>query len=76
MFSRDAVDNGPVTVLRIQICGLPIFDHFINCSCFFKVGQIMPLWTFLERENIVESRTGLHLSLPGLDVEIMEIKDW
>ena len=33
-------------------------------------------WTFLERENIVESRTGLHLSLHGLDVEIMTIKDW
>ena len=33
-------------------------------------------WTFLEGENIVESRTGLHLSLPGLDAEIMAIKDW
>ena len=32
-------------------------------------------WTFLERENIVESRTGLHLSLPSLDIEIMAIKD-
>ena len=29
---------------------------------------------FLERENIVESKTGLHLSLRGLDVEIMAIK--
>ena len=33
-------------------------------------------YTFLERENIVESRTGLHLSLRGLDVQIMAIKDW
>ena len=33
-------------------------------------------WTFLERENIVGSRTGLHLSLPGLDAEIIAIKDW
>ena len=33
-------------------------------------------WTFLERESIVESRTGLHLSLRGLDVQIMAIKDW
>ena len=32
--------------------------------------------TFLERENIVESRTDLHLSLRGLDVQIMAIKDW
>ena len=31
---------------------------------------------FLERENIVESKTGLHVSLRGLDVEIMAIKDW
>ena len=31
-------------------------------------------WTFLERENIVESKTGLHLSLRGLDVQIMAIK--
>ena len=31
-------------------------------------------WTFLERENIVESKTGLHLSLRGLDDEIMAIK--
>ena len=31
-------------------------------------------WTFRERENIVESRPGLHLSLHGLDVEIMAIK--
>ena len=33
-------------------------------------------WTYLERENIVESRTGLHLFLRGLDVEIMAIKGW
>ena len=33
-------------------------------------------WVFLERENIVDSRTDLHLSLPGLDPEIMAIKDW
>ena len=33
-------------------------------------------WTFLERENIVEFKTGLHLSLHGLDEEIMAIKDW
>ena len=33
-------------------------------------------WTFLEGENIVDSKTGLHLSLHGLDVEIMAIKDW
>ena len=32
-------------------------------------------WTFLERKNIVESRTGLLLSLHGLDIEIL-IKDW
>ena len=31
-------------------------------------------WTFLERENIVESRTVLHLSLRGLDSEILAIK--
>ena len=36
----------------------------------------MFLCTFLERENIVESRTGLHLSLRGLDAEIIAIKDW
>ena len=30
--------------------------------------------TFLERENIIKSRTGLHLSLHGLDVKIMVIK--
>ena len=30
--------------------------------------------TFLERENIVESRSGLHLSLRGPDSEIMAIK--
>ena len=56
------------------------FKHYLtnfkNCGLFFKVGQIMFKWTFLERENIVESRSGLHLSLPGLDVEIMAIKDW
>ena len=50
--------------------------NFKNCGLFFKVGQIMFKWTFLERENIVESRTGLHLSLAGLDVEIMANKDW
>ena len=33
-------------------------------------------WTFLERGIIVKSRTGLHLSLHDLDVEIMAIKDW
>ena len=33
-------------------------------------------WTFLEIENIVEPRTGLHLSLRGLDVEIIAIKYW
>ena len=33
-------------------------------------------WTFLERENIVESKTGLHLSLRGLDIKIMAVKDW
>ena len=32
-------------------------------------------WTFLERENNVESTTGLHLSLSSLDAEIMAIKD-
>ena len=30
-------------------------------------------WTFLERENIIEFKTGLHLSLHGLDVQIMAI---
>ena len=33
-------------------------------------------WTLLERENIVESKSGLRLSLYDLDVEIMVIKDW
>jgi len=32
--------------------------------------------TFLERENIVESRSSIHLSLRGLDVQKMAIKDW
>ena len=52
------------------------FINFINCGSFFKVGQIMFKQIFLERENIVECKTGLHLSLRGLDTEIMAIKDW
>ena len=31
-------------------------------------------WTYLEWENIAESKTGLHLSLRGLDVEIIAFK--
>ena len=50
--------------------------NFLNCGLFFKFGQTMFKWTFLERENIAESKTGLYLSLHGLDVEIMAIKDW
>ena len=53
-----------------------IWPTLKNNPHFFKVGQIMFKWTFLEGENIVEFKTGLHLSLRGLDAEIMSIKDW
>ena len=59
-------------------CPPPIkhyLTNIINCGLYFKVGQIMFQCTFIEREHIVETRTGLHLSLRGLDEEIMAIKD-
>ena len=53
-----------------------VLTNVLNCGLFFKVGQLMFKWTFLERENIVKSKTGLHLSLHGLEEEIMAITDW
>ena len=48
----------------------PFLDlHYLDIKIMFK-------YIFLEREVIIESKTGLHLSLRGLDVEIMAIKDW
>ena len=62
--------------LLFEICLSPI--SIISTSRPVETNRdqfwILQYFIFLDIENIVESKTGRHLSLHGLDVEIMTIK--
>ena len=59
--TRDAVDNGPVTLLHIQ---------YVDYQSLIAI-----IWTSRPcREN--GDHFWIYLTLHGLDVEIIAIKDW